>query len=107
VPTSSAGSQNISATIIRPYTALSLSLCPKSIFHAGTTWYPYKSGEKCWTTRLNANDLWDTFTGAEDGERRHFVVRCRVCARFGVTATCYLRHGESSNAWRHYGNIIA
>jgi len=35
------------------------------------------------------------------------VVRCRVCALVGVTATYYLKYGKSSNAWRHYGNIVA
>jgi len=99
--------QDLLATIIGPYTASSLSSSPTRIFHAGATWYPHKSGEKCWTTRPFANDLWDTFTGTEDGQRGHFVVRCRVCALVGVTATYYLKHGKSSNAWRHYGNILA
>ena len=106
-PASAAGGPDYLGTIIGPYTASSLSQCPTTIFHAGETWHPHKSGEKCWTTRPHANDLWDTFTGAEDGQRGHFVVPFRVCALVGVTATYYLKHSKSSSAWRHYGNIVA
>jgi len=98
---SAAVSEEFVATI-GPYTASILLSFTTRIFHARAAWYPHRSGEKCWTTRPHAKDMWDTFTGTEDGQRGHFVVRCRVCALVGVTETYNHKHGKSSNAWRHY-----
>ncbi|OSX77238.1 hypothetical protein BU14_0154s0014 [Porphyra umbilicalis] len=73
--------------IVGSYVPSGALSCPSTVIHGGETWHAIKGDG-----------------GAQGGD---FVVRCRICAIDGRTATYVLRGGKSSNAWRHFENYAA
>jgi len=96
---------DVLASVVGTYAPTPHLKFPESITHGGSTWHVLKAGEKSWTSKDHAADVFDTFQGDEQDQRGYFVVRCRVCALSGHTATNILRGGKSSNAWRHFENF--
>jgi len=93
--------------IVGSYVPSGALSCPSTVIHGGETWHAIKVGEKSWTSQGHSSGFFDTFKGDGGAQGGDFVVRCRICAIDGRTATYVLRGGKSSNAWRHFENYAA
>jgi len=93
--------------ILGSYVPTEALSCPPTVIHGGETWHAIKVGETSWTSQGHSSDFFDTFKGDGGAQGGDLVVRCRVCAIDGHTATYVLRSGKSSNAWRHFENCAA
>jgi len=68
--------------------------CPHTVTHVGETWHVIKVGENSWTFQVPLSDFFDTFKGDGGAQGGALVVRCRLCAIDGHTATYVLRGGK-------------
>ena len=93
--------------IVGPFVPTGALSCPPTVIHGGKMWHAIKVGEKSWTSQGHSSGFFDTLQGDRGAHGGDFVVRCRVCAIDGHTATYILRGGKSSNAWRHFENYAA
>jgi len=68
--------------------------CPLTVTHGGEKWHAIKVDEQSWTPQDDSSDFFDTFKRDGGDTWGDFVVRFRVCAIDGHTATYVLRGGK-------------